>query len=176
MSDRRILDPVDRYGEALFGLIMVLTFTCTLSVAESGRDDVRLMLVAALGCNVAWGLVDAVQYVITVLVHRAREAGVEPGAAGVDPRPRAHLVPRDFLEAAAVFVVVVLACIPVSLPFLFMQDAHRAIRVSNVIALVMLFFGSRQLALYAGLSPWRLGTGMLAVGTTLVLATIALGG
>lgn len=171
MSDRRILDPVDRFGEALFGLIMVLTFTCTLSVAESGRDDVRLMLVAALGCNVAWGLVDAVQYVITVLVRRAREAGT-----AIDPRPRAHVEPRDLLEAAAVCVVVVLACIPVSLPFLFMQDAHRAIRVSNGIALVLLFLGGWQLARHAGLSPWRLGTAMLVVGTTLVLATIALGG
>ena len=179
MSDRRILDPVDRFGEALFGLIMVLTFTCTLSVAESGRDDVRLMLVAALGCNVAWGLVDAVQYVITVLIRRARDASdaVEAGAAtAIDPRPRAHLVPRDYLEAAAVFVVVVLACIPVSLPFLFMQDALRAIRVSNGIALVLLFLGGWQLARHAGLSPWRLGTAMLVVGTTLVLATIALGG
>ena len=171
MSERRILDPVDRFGEALFGLIMVLTFTCTLSVAESGREGVRLMLVAALGCNVAWGLVDAVQYVITVLVRRAREGGTD-----IDPRPRTHVEPRDLLEAAAVFVVVVLACIPVALPFLFMQDAHRAIRVSNGIALVMLFLGGWQLARHAGLSPWRLGSGMLCVGGVLVVATIALGG
>jgi hypothetical protein len=174
MGDRRILDPVDRFGEVLFGLIMVLTFTCTLSVAESGREDIRLMLVAAVGCNVAWGLVDAVMYVIIVLVRRAREAADTGGA--IDPRPRAHLVPRDFLEAAGVFVVVVLASFPVALPFLFMQDALRALRVSNLIALVMLFFGGWQLAKYAGLSRWRLGTGMLAVGTVLVLATIALGG
>ena len=171
MSDRRILDPVDRFGEVLFGLIMVLTFTCTLSVAESGREDIRLMLVAALGCNVAWGLVDAVMYVITVLVRRAREAG-----AAIDPRPRAHVEPRDFLEAAAVFGVVVAASLPVALPFAFMQDAHRALRASNGIALVMLFLGGWQMARYAGLSPWRLGTGMLTVGTALVLATIALGG
>ena len=37
---KRVLDPIDRVSEALFGLIMVLTFTGSLSVAEAGRDDV----------------------------------------------------------------------------------------------------------------------------------------
>ncbi len=45
---RHILDPMERISEILFGLIMALTFTCTLSVAESSREDVRLMLVSAI--------------------------------------------------------------------------------------------------------------------------------
>jgi VIT1/CCC1 family predicted Fe2+/Mn2+ transporter len=53
---------------------MVLTFTGTLSVATAGRDDVKLMLVAAIGCNVAWGFVDGVMYVLRNLIVRAREA------------------------------------------------------------------------------------------------------
>jgi hypothetical protein len=40
----------------LFGLVMVLSFTGSLSVAEAGREDIRSMLVAALGCNLAWGV------------------------------------------------------------------------------------------------------------------------
>ena len=40
-SGKHVLDPIDRVSEILFGLIMVLTFTGSLSVAESGRDDVR---------------------------------------------------------------------------------------------------------------------------------------
>ena len=55
-SWQRALDPMDRLSEVLFGLIMVLTFTCSLSVAEVGREDVKLMLIGALGCNLAWGL------------------------------------------------------------------------------------------------------------------------
>jgi hypothetical protein len=51
---RRILDPIDRISEILFGLIMVLTFTGSLSIA-AGRNDVRVMLIGALGCNFAWG-------------------------------------------------------------------------------------------------------------------------
>jgi hypothetical protein len=35
----------------LFGLIMVLTFTGTLSAASQGRTEVRTMLIGAIGCN-----------------------------------------------------------------------------------------------------------------------------
>ena len=34
-SSKRVLEPIERISEVLFGLIMVLTFTCTFSVAES---------------------------------------------------------------------------------------------------------------------------------------------
>ncbi len=71
---RRALDPVDRFAEATFGLIMVLTITGALRVAEAGTQEVREMLVAALGCNVAWGLVDGVMFLITSLAERARAA------------------------------------------------------------------------------------------------------
>ena len=69
-----VLDPIDRYSEVLFGLFMVLTFTGTLSVATAGREDVRVMLVAAIGCNAAWGFVDAVMYVLRNVVARGRQA------------------------------------------------------------------------------------------------------
>src|SRR5215831_10584935 len=70
--DRRVLDPVDRISEILFGLIMALTFTCTISVAETNRTEVRDMLIAALGCNLAWGLVDAIMFILTGLAERGR--------------------------------------------------------------------------------------------------------
>jgi hypothetical protein len=73
-GEGRLIEPIDRISEILFGLFMVLTFTGTLSVATAGRDDVRLMLAAAIGCNIAWGFVDAVMYVLRTLVSRAREA------------------------------------------------------------------------------------------------------
>ena len=69
---RRVLDPVDRISEVLFGLIMALTFTGSLSAAESGRADVELMLTGAIGCNIAWGLVDAVMYLMSSVVERSR--------------------------------------------------------------------------------------------------------
>ena len=70
----RLIEPIDRISEVLFGLFMVLTFTGTVSVASAGSDDVKLMLAAAIGCNIAWGFVDGVMYVLRTLVSRAREA------------------------------------------------------------------------------------------------------
>ena len=52
----RVLDPVARSSEVLFGLIMALTFTGTVSVATAGRDDVRTLVIGIIGCNIAWGL------------------------------------------------------------------------------------------------------------------------
>ena len=69
-STKRVLDPIDRVSEVLFGLIMVLTFTGSLSVAEAGRDDVRAMLIGALGCNLAWGIIDAVLYLMGSLAEK----------------------------------------------------------------------------------------------------------
>ena len=69
---RRILDPAERLAEVLFGLIMVLTLTGSLSVAEAGRADVRTLLIAALGCNLAWGIIDAVLYLMGRLAETAR--------------------------------------------------------------------------------------------------------
>lgn len=66
----QVLDPVSRLSEILFGLIMTLTFTGTFSVANAGHEDVRALLIAAIGCNLAWGLTDAVIYLIRSLSER----------------------------------------------------------------------------------------------------------
>jgi len=71
-SPRAVLSPSERFGESVFGLIMVLTITGSLSVAEAGRAEVRTMLIGALGCNTAWGLVDAVMYLLGSLFARGR--------------------------------------------------------------------------------------------------------
>src|SRR3954449_2523303 len=69
-SSSRVLEPIERISEVLFGLIMVLTFTGSLSAAESGRAEVRTMLFGALGCNLAWGLIDAIMYLMGCLAER----------------------------------------------------------------------------------------------------------
>jgi hypothetical protein len=67
-----VLSPVDRVSEMLFGLFMALTFVGAVSVTEAGREDIRTMLAAALGCNLAWGLVDAVMYLVRTVADRGR--------------------------------------------------------------------------------------------------------
>src|SRR5262245_66177781 len=71
-SSKRVLEPIERVSEVLFGLIMVLTFTGSLSVATAGRAEVREMLVGALGCNIAWGVIDALLYLLGCLAEKGR--------------------------------------------------------------------------------------------------------
>lgn len=66
------LSPVDRVSEMLFGLFMALTFVGAVSVADAGQAEIRNMLAAALGCNLAWGLVDAVMYLVRTVTDRGR--------------------------------------------------------------------------------------------------------
>ena len=68
-----ILSPVDRVSEMLFGLFMALTFIGAVSAATSGREEIRTMFIAALGCNLAWGLVDAVMYLVRTMTERGRK-------------------------------------------------------------------------------------------------------
>lgn len=208
-----VLSPIDRVSGVIFGLIMALTFTGTLSVATADRNEVRDMLIGALGCNIAWGLVDAVMYLLATLTERRRnlallrEVRSRPGgnraheliadalppviASTMDPaeldviRTRLEALPEpppaalslgDFRAALGVFLVVFLATLPVALPFAVIHEAHRALRVSNGIALVMLFAGGYYLGRHAETHPLRTGAATLAAGVLLVWATIALGG
>ena len=71
----RFLDPGEALGEVLFGLIMVLTFTvgARILVAE-GEIDTNELVVGAVGCNIAWGIIDAVLFVLGSLFHRSQHA------------------------------------------------------------------------------------------------------
>jgi VIT1/CCC1 family predicted Fe2+/Mn2+ transporter len=111
-SSKRLLDPVDRISEVLFGLIMALTFTGALSVASAGKEEVNEMLVGALGCNLAWGIVDGVMYVLACLTESGMKLKALKAArrdddpeqaletiAGALPPMIAALVTHDELES-----------------------------------------------------------------------------
>ncbi len=67
----RHLDPSDRLEEVLCGLIMVLDFTLIAGfTAGTGEQAVRHLLFAALGCNVAWGVIDGALYIMGSLTER----------------------------------------------------------------------------------------------------------
>ena len=161
---QRVLEPIERISEVLFGLIMVLTFTGSLSVAESGRAEVRDMLVGALGCNLAWGVIDAIMYLMGCLVEHARSGR------------RPSLARDDWRGALGVFLLVFVSTLPVVLPFVFMQDAFRAMRVSNGVAIGLLFFTGYSFGRVIGYHKWLTGFAMVVLGLVLVAATIALGG
>lgn len=74
MSQSRFspLDPISRHSEILFGLLMVLTFTGCFNALEAGQAEVKELLIAGIGCNIAWGMIDAIVYLITTLAERGR--------------------------------------------------------------------------------------------------------
>ena len=213
-KSRRILEPIERISEVLFGLIMVLTFTGSLSAAESGRTEVRTMLIGALGCNLAWGLIDAIMYLMSCLsdqaadsrIMRAIRTAATPREAGLaiarvlpplvasaiapaelqrittelararEPTARPRLQSRHWLGAAAVFLLVFLSTIPVVLPFMLLHDAMVALRISNAIAVFLMFAAGYAFGRLAGYRPLVTGGSMVLLGTLLVTLTIALGG
>ena len=213
-SGVRVLDPGERIAEVLFGLIMVLTFTGSLSIADAGRDDVRIMLVGALGCNLAWGLIDAVLYLMGCLAERGRDrethravrraanpeqarrliaAALPPILARVlepealdralrrlrylpAPMEDARLRASDWRGACGVFLLVFLSTCPVAVPFLLVESVPSAMRLSNGVAVVMLFAAGCAYGRLVGRPPAAWGVSMVALGSALVTLTIALGG
>jgi hypothetical protein len=213
-STKRVLEPYDRISEVLFGLIMVLTFTGSLSIAQAGREDIRTMLIGALGCNLAWGIIDGVLYLMGCLAEKGKglltlravrkatdpqkaqrliAEALPPAVASIlqppeletmrqrlkelpEPPAHARLTHQDWRGALGVFLLVFLSTFPVVIPFLFMKNAMLALRVSNGIAIVMLFGTGYAFGRITGRLPWVVGIGMVILGVILVGLTMALGG
>src|SRR5262245_37007590 len=70
----RYLDPASSLGEIIFGLIMTLTFTLGAGIImeEEGREGARQLLIAVIGCNIAWGVIDGALYLVGQLFDRGR--------------------------------------------------------------------------------------------------------
>jgi len=213
-ASKRVLEPIERVSEILFGLIMVLTFTGSLSVAEAGHEDVRTMLIGALGCNLAWGLIDGLLYLMGNLAEAGhglktfravRQASdpqhaqrliadaLPPLVASVLepaelasmhqrllalPEPPLRVLPRkrDWLGALAVFLLVFLSTFPVVIPFIVMHSAVPALRISNLIAIVMLFATGYLYGRIIGRQEWVVAIVMVFIGVALASLTMALGG
>jgi hypothetical protein len=214
MPFKRVLDPMERISETLFGLIMALTFTCTLGVATADSIKVHTMLFGALGCNLAWGVIDAGVYLLARINDRGRKLltlramreasdaetaqqiiadALPPLLASVvpleqlelmrqklqqlpEPSGRPRPTKRDWIGAMGLFWLSFLSTFPIVIPFVFMSDARMALRVSNAIAIGMLFFCGYAFGYRSGLRPWVAGLSLVAFGSALVGAAIALGG
>ena len=209
------LDPVDRLGEAVFGLIMSLGFigACRL---ELEQPDNRAMLIGVFGCNLAWAIVDGVMFVFASLferglrarlVRRLRDSTTEDDAlahvgAEFDERLESLTTPeerrriylnvielarrspataatvrrRDIFGGIAVTLLIVVATIPVVLPFVLVRNPVTACRVASAVALILLFIVGCWWGRMIGGNAVRIGAGLTAIGILLVVITIALGG
>jgi hypothetical protein len=212
--EKRLLNPVDRISEILFGLIMALTFTCTISVAEADRAEVRDMLIGAIGCNIAWGLVDAVMFILTGLAakghgrtiinfirktsdeEKAREfianalppvvtsvlqiedlENMRKALLGIpESNLKIRITMNEIKIAVGIFLLVFLSTFPVAIPFAFIHNVQRALRISNLVAIILMFICGWLLARYGGYNKVLMGLTMTILGIVLVAITIALGG
>jgi VIT family len=213
-SENRLISPIERISEILFGLIMALSFTCAISVADTDRVDVREMLIGAIGCNIAWGIIDAVMYLMIEISQRGRDMTIlnyvrntrddekarkfiaetfSPVIAAVmgehtlenirkaivqdaPGKTRARISGRDLKTALGVFLLVFLSTFPVALPFALISDVRVALRISNGIAILLLFIGGCILARYSGYNKYRTGFYLAMLGVGMVFLTISLGG
>ena len=208
------LDPIDRLSEVLFGLIMALSFIGTISASTAGRQDINQLLWAALGCNFAWGLVDAIMNIMDTFLARRHDLSqflklkkakkieetrkivknnlsplvaelmndAELDSLGVkikqlpEPGGKATLTVKDFLIAGEIFLLVFLSTFPVVLPFIFIDDVVLALRISNSLAIILMFTAGFILAKYSGQRPWITAMIYTGLGLLLVAITMALGG
>lgn len=205
----------ERIGEILFGLIMVLTFTGSLSVSEAGREDVREMLIGALGCNLAWGIIDALFYLMNCITDRGRKLYLlnlfkkssdaakrktlllsavpewirqtstpehlhylEERLIQFDPNKEARgwRIVSDIRDSFYIFVLVFLSTFPVAIPFIVIKEPALALRLSNLIAVLLLFASGYTLGRYSGQKAIIWGVCTALIGVVVVSFTIALGG
>jgi VIT1/CCC1 family predicted Fe2+/Mn2+ transporter len=93
-----------------------------------------------------------------------------------EPTERSRIRRKDWLGAVGIFFLVVLSTFPVAIPFIFIEKVALAMRVSNGIAIVMLFALGFTFGRIIERNPLRIGLAMVALGALLVAITIALGG
>ena len=211
----RSLDPSESLLEILFGLIMALTMTAGARLLADPATVVPFeLMVALVGCNVAWGIIDGILYLMGCLADKGRNlltlravrkasdpqkaqsliaGALPPLIASIlqpaeleamrqrlvnlpEPPAKARVGKTDLIGAFGVFLLVFITTFPVAIPFIFMHNAMLAMRVSNGVAVAMLFLAGFLYGRNVGRSPWAFGVAMVILGAVLVALTMALGG
>jgi VIT1/CCC1 family predicted Fe2+/Mn2+ transporter len=204
----------DGISEVLYGLIMALTFTCTISVTKTGETTVHDMLFGAMSCNTAWGLIDAVMYLLMAKTDADRSLTIRKFIRKSTDKQEAYqfitdAMPADIANAlkpeeierirqsvaqlpekkvsrsqkwndvktaAGILLLVMLTTFPVAVPFIFISNMEKALRVSNIVAILLMFICGWMLGKYAGRNQFLSGITLSLFGVVMVIITIALGG
>ena len=158
---------------------MVLTFTLGAGFGLLGDGEgTRHLLIATLGCNTAWGIIDAALHLAGRLSERGRILRLSRRVQASPSREQAlAIVAREFDRRIPSFVKPELrAALPAALPFVALRDPRIALRVSNGLLIGMLFYSGWRWAGHTGGSRWVTGFLMALLGVGLVSVAIVLGG
>jgi VIT1/CCC1 family predicted Fe2+/Mn2+ transporter len=210
------LTPSERLSEALYSLILVLTVISAIEITIARDQQASsTILFVALGASVAWGMVDAVVYVLTGLHKRNHQVRVvsrvkkrqkqdairqiedelEDSIIGVldkeerdriaehvyammhDATPKRQGVTKDdVLGGIASFLISFIIVLPPLMPFILELPLDYAIRLSNVIAVALLFVVGYVSGGLGGMNRIRWALTITILGVIIVLVTILLGG
>jgi len=83
---------------------------------------------------------------------------------------------RDIVAAVVVFVLVSVTAIPGVVPFLLIENPEIALRVSNLVLILLLFFVGYWWGHYTDARPIKVGATVMFLGVFMVLVAVALGG
>ena len=118
-------------------------------------------------------------YLPPAILPTLTEANLESIRLHLDRLPPQSLQARfglqDYLAAFSVFALVFLCLFPVAVPFIIVKDVELALRLSNAVAVIMLFFTGYAFGRQVG-RPWLTGFLMVTIGVALVAVAIAFGG
>ncbi len=224
---RKYLSPSDRLTEIIATIIMTMTIIIAIQFGIGiSNYSVRLIFVATLGCNIAWGLVDAVNYIFSEVFERGQhlhfikvikemkneeeavtfigkkietkldsaildqiqpEERVEISkrvfqhlskstSTTMKPKP-VHIVQDDIYGAVSVFILVIIVCMILLLPFLFLpNNLVLGYRITQIISLILFFLVGYRLALVTNRPKVRTGLIFVVLGTIIIIIVIFMGG
>jgi VIT1/CCC1 family predicted Fe2+/Mn2+ transporter len=75
-----------------------------------------------------------------------------------------------------IFLLCFLSTFPIVVPFIFVNNARFALRISNAVACAMLLVCGYAFGYYSGFRPWAMGLAMVGIGGVLIGVAILLGG
>jgi VIT1/CCC1 family predicted Fe2+/Mn2+ transporter len=94
---------------------------------------------------------------------------------GASPRDEG-VTKDDVIGALLSFFIVFSSTFPVIVPFLFVSSLRTAVRLSNIVAIGLLFAVGYEWAGYTYRSRAKAGVGMVLIGIAIVATTVFLGG
>lgn len=219
----RYLDPLDAIVQLIYGVLIIMTFTLAVGasglLAEGGSTpafEPQALMVAAFGCAVAWGIIDAVVYLMSCVAERNHAAKVLRDVRSAPDEDAAIEVVADAMEdqlipitdeedreliyaevvsslqeteseptwitladvqgALSIFVVALVATLPIVIPFFFVRNDYWDMRVSNLLSVLTLFLAGYWWGQQTGTKPVRTGLIVAALGLAVVVVAIPLGG